>query len=154
MRTAESNNRAGHHPRKVIPYKEYVACKAAEAKALTASKPTLKTKKIGMKNCHSLLVKLHQGLNLCCNLQEDEGKLMVNQDPRSISVPGDSGHGTMAVTSEDDPVDSNEKLVGVVGGIDEDVPAENLSDVEWKEDNPLFELNEPDYSDAELVGYT
>ena len=25
-RTAESNNQAGHHPRKVIPYKEYAAC--------------------------------------------------------------------------------------------------------------------------------
>ena len=40
-RTAESNNGAGHHPRKVIPYKEYVACKAAEAKTSTTSKPTV-----------------------------------------------------------------------------------------------------------------
>ena len=116
----------------------------------------------------------------------------------------------MAVTPENDPVDSDEKLVGVVGGTDENVSAENLSDVEWKEDDPLFEFNdenitipqtpdaastpvqtlmenktgsslesplekktcflesiavylmkatpplclEPDYSDAELVGYT
>ena len=35
------NHRANHHPRKVIPYKEYVACKAVEEKALTTSKPTL-----------------------------------------------------------------------------------------------------------------
>ena len=97
-----------------------------------------------------------------------------------------------------------------MGGVDENVSAENLSDVEWKEDDPLFEFNdenvtipqtpdaastpvhtstenkmgtflksplkkkpcfwesvtvhlskaapplclEPDYSDAELVGYT
>ena len=40
-RTAEPNNGAGHNPRKVIPYKGYAACKAAEVKALTTSKPTL-----------------------------------------------------------------------------------------------------------------
>ena len=39
--TAESNNEAGHHPRKVISYKEYTAHKAAQAKALTTSKPTV-----------------------------------------------------------------------------------------------------------------
>ena len=74
--------------------------------------------------------------------QEDEWKLMINQDPHSRSVTGDSGHETMAVTPEDDPVDSNEKLVGAVGGADENFSAENLSDVEWKEDNPLFEFND------------
>ena len=40
-RTAESNNEAGNHPRKVIPYKEYAAHKAAEAKASTTTKPTV-----------------------------------------------------------------------------------------------------------------
>ena len=39
--TAESNNRADPHPKKVIPYKEYAARKAAEGKVLTTSKPTL-----------------------------------------------------------------------------------------------------------------
>ena len=66
---------------------------------------------------------------------------MVNQDPCSGSVAGDSGHGTMAMTSEAKPIDSNEELIGAVGGIDEDAPTgidENvsagyLSDVEWKE---------------------
>ena len=135
---------------------------------------------------------------------------MVDQDPYSRSVAGDSGHGTMAVTPKAKPVNSNEELVGAMGGINENVSAENLSDVEWKEDDPLFEFNdenvtipqtpaaastpvqtstenktgsflesplrkkpcfqesitvhlsraappsclEPDYSDAELVGYT
>ena len=65
---------------------------------------------------------------------------MINQDPHSTSVVGDLGHGTMAATPEDDPVNSDEKLVGAVGGTDENVSAENLSDVEWKEDNPLFEF--------------
>ena len=63
--------------------------------------------------------------------------------------------GTMAVTSEDDSVDGNEKLVGA-GGIDENVPAGNLSDVEWKEDDPLFEFNDenvtiPQTPDAALM---
>ena len=63
---------------------------------------------------------------------------MVNQYSCPGSVTGDSGHWTMAVTPEDDPVDSNEKLVGVVGGIDENVSAENLSE----EDDPLLEFND------------
>ena len=67
---------------------------------------------------------------------------MINQDPHSKSVSGDSGHGTMAMTPQDDPVNNNEKLVGAVGGTDENVLAENLSDVEWKEDDPLFEFND------------
>ena len=67
---------------------------------------------------------------------------MINQDPCSGSVTGDSGHGTMAVTPENGPIDSDEKLVGAVAGTDENVSVENLSDVEWKEDDPLFEFND------------
>ena len=74
--------------------------------------------------------------------QDDERKLMTSQDPFSGSVTGYSGHGTMAATSEDDPIDNNKKLVGAVGGTDENVPAGNLSDVEWKEDDPLFKFND------------
>ena len=47
--------------------------------------------------------------------QEDEWKLMVDQDPHSGSVARDSGHGTMAATGEDEPIDSTEELVGAVG---------------------------------------
>ena len=67
----------------------------------------------------------------------------VNGQPRSPagSVAGDSGHEIMAMTPEDEPVDSNEVLVGAMGGINEDVSAENLSDVNWKEVDPLFEFN-------------
>ena len=88
--------------------------------------------------------------------QEDKWKLMVNQDPHSGSVAGDSGHGTMAVTPEDEPINSNEGLVGAMGRINENVSAENLSDVEWKEDDPLFEFNDenvtiPRTSDAALT---
>ena len=70
--------------------------------------------------------------------QEDEWKLMVNQDPHSGSVAGDSGHGTMAATEEDEPINSTEELVGAVGGVDERVATEHLFDVEWRDDDPLF----------------
>ena len=59
-RTAESNNRADHHPRKVIPYKEYAAHQAAKGMALTTSKPTLEDEENWMKNCHFPFTKLHQ----------------------------------------------------------------------------------------------
>ena len=61
--------------------------------------------------------------------QEDEWKLMVDQDPCSGSVAGDSGHSTIAVTWEDEPIDSTEELVRAVGGVNESVAAEHLSDV-------------------------
>ena len=142
--------------------------------------------------------------------QEDKWKQMVDQDPHPGSVAGDSGHGKMAVTPKAKPVNGNKELIGAMGGIDENVSAECLSDVVWKEDDPLIKINdenvtipqapaaastpvqastenktfsplesplkkkpcfwelimaclskaapplrlEPDYSDAELVGYT
>ena len=125
-RTAESNNEAGHHPRKVIPYKEYLARKAAEVMASTASKPTVEDEEDWDEE---LLLPPHETPpepKPELQSQEDEWKLMINQDPRSGSVTGDSGYGTMAVTQEDDPVNSDEKLVGAVGGTDENVLAENL----------------------------
>ena len=69
--------------------------------------------------------------------QEDKWKLMVDQDPHSGSVAGDSGHGTMAATQEDKPIDSTEEL-GALGGVNESVTNEHLSDVEWRDDDPLF----------------
>ena len=74
--------------------------------------------------------------------QEDEWKGMVDQDPHSGSVAGDSGHGTMAATGEDEPTDSTEELIGAVGGVNESVAAEHLSDVEWRDDDPLFMFND------------
>ena len=75
---------------------------------------------------------------------------MVDQDPHSRSVAGDSGHGMMAMTSEAKLVDSNEALIRAVGGIDEDaligidenISAGYLSDVEWKEKDPLIKIND------------
>ena len=63
---------------------------------------------------------------------------MVDQDPHSRSVAGDSRHSTMAATGEDEPINSTEELVGAVGGVDESVATEHLSDVKWTDDDPLF----------------
>ena len=70
--------------------------------------------------------------------QEDEWKQIVNQDPRSGSVAGDPGHGTMTATGEDEPIDNIEELVGAVGGVNKSVTAEHILDVKWRDDDPLF----------------
>ena len=61
--------------------------------------------------------------------QEDEWKLMVDQDPHSGSVVGDSGHETMVMTSGTEPVDSSEELIGAVGGTDENISVPLLTNV-------------------------
>ena len=43
---------------------------------------------------------------------------------------------------EDEPINSTEKLVEAVGGVNESVTAEHLSDVEWRDDDPLFMFND------------
>ena len=48
--------------------------------------------------------------------QEDEWKWMVDQDPHSGSVAGDSGHGTMAATGEDEPIDMKFLLLSMWAG--------------------------------------
>ena len=97
-RRTESNYRADHHPRKVISYKEYAAHKAAEGKASTTSKPTLEGEENWDEEPPFPPCKTLPAVKLVLPSQEDEWKLMVNQDPPSGSVAGDSGHGTMAVT--------------------------------------------------------
>ena len=73
--------------------------------------------------------------------QEDEWTLMVDQEPCSGSITGDSGYGMMVMTSEAKPIDSNEELVGAMGAINENVSTGYLSDVKWKED-PLIKFND------------
>ena len=60
--------------------------------------------------------------------------------PRSPSgsVAGDSGHGTMIATGEDEPINNIEELIRAVGGVNESVTAEHLSDVKWRDDDLLF----------------
>ena len=63
---------------------------------------------------------------------------MVDQDTHSGSVVGDSGHGTMTVTGEDEHINNIEELIGVAGGVDKSVTTEHLLDVQWRDDDPLF----------------
>ena len=72
-RTAESNSRADPHPKKVTPYKEYAACKEAEGRVSTTSKPTLEEEENWDEEPHCHLVKLCQELNLWCNLKKTNG---------------------------------------------------------------------------------
>ena len=81
---------------------------------------------------------------------EDEWKLMADQDPQSGSIAGDSGHGTMTVTSEIKPSNDNEELIGAVVGIDgavtgefeEDITTEHPSDVLWREEDPYIQIED------------
>ena len=84
--------------------------------------------------------------------QEDKWKLMVDQDPHSGSVAGDSGHGTMAATGEDEPIDSTEELVGTVDGVNESVATEHLSDIEWRDDDPLFMFHDENVTKSQTPG--
>ena len=63
---------------------------------------------------------------------------MIDQDPHSGSITGDSGHGIMAVIQETESMEEAEELTGAVGGVHKSTSAEYLSDVEWREDDPLF----------------
>ena len=117
--------------------------------ASTASKLTLEDEENWYKEPPLPPQETPPGVRPILPSQEDKCKLMVNQDPCSRSVAGDSGHGMMAMTSEAKPVNSNKELIGTMGGIDKNVSAginENisagyLSDVEWKEED-LIEIND------------
>ena len=111
---------------KVIPYKEYVSKSALEEEENWDEEPPVPPRETP------------PGARSMAPSQEDEWKQMVNQDPHSGSVTGDSGHGTMTATGEDEPINNIEELVGAVGEVDESVTAEHLSDVEWRDDDPLF----------------
>ena len=58
---------------------------------------------------------------------EDKMKWMVDQNPCSRSVAWYSGHGTMTATGEDEPINTIKELTGAVGGVDESVTTEYLS---------------------------
>ena len=141
------NHRVDHCPRKVIPYKEDVA---HQEKASTASKLTLEDKENWDEEPLLPPQETQPGARSILPSQEDEWKLMVNQDPHSGLVAGDSKHRMMVTTSEAEHIDRNEELIRASGGIDEDdstginenVLAGYLTDVEQKEEDPLIEINE------------
>ena len=66
---------------------------------------------------------------------------MVDQDPHSGSVIGDSGHGTMATTGENEPIDNTEELIGA-GGESMKVSLLSTSLMLNGDDDPLFMFND------------
>ena len=81
---------------------------------MTASIPTLEDKENWEEEPLLPSQETLPGVRPILPSQEDEWKLMVNQDPHSGSVAGDSGHGIMVMTSEAKPIDSNGELIRAV----------------------------------------
>ena len=115
-----------------------MACREAEGRGSTTSKSTLGEEENWDEEPQLPPRETPPGAKSMALYQEDEWKVMVDQDPCSGSVAWDSRHGTMAATGEDEPINSTEELHGVVGVVDESVTAEHLSDVKWRDDDPLF----------------
>ena len=90
----------------MIPYKEYTACREAERRVSTTSKSTLGEEENWDEEPQLPPQETPPGAKSMAPSQEDEWKLMVDQDPCSISVAGDFGHGTMAATGEYEPINS------------------------------------------------
>ena len=148
-RIAETNSRADPHTKKVIPYKEYAAHREAERRGLTTIKSTSEEEENWGEEPPLPPCETPPGAKSIAPSQEDKWKLMVDQDPHYGSVAGDSRHGTMAATGEDEPINSTEEPVRAVGGVDESVTAEHLSDVKWKDDDPLFVFDDENVTKAQ-----
>ena len=53
----------------------------------------------------------------------------------------DSGHRTMTMTVETEPVADNEELIGDIEGNDENSSTQYCSDVKWNDEDLLIEIN-------------
>ena len=72
--------------------------------------------------------------------QEDEWKLMADQDLCPDSVAEDSGHGTMTVKAE--TVADDEEFIRAVGGTDDNSSTQHCSYVKWNDEDLLIEIND------------
>ena len=135
------NHRFDDCPRRVIPNKEYAAHKAAEKKTLTATKSTSKSEE--KENWDDELLcpprSTPPDARSVLLSQEDEWKLMADQDPCLDSVAGDPGHGTMTV--EEETVTDDEELIRAIGSTDENPSTQHYSDVNWNDEDLLIEIN-------------
>ena len=59
-------------------------------------------------------------------------------DDRPGSIAGDSGHGTMTATGGTESIKDVKELTGAIGGVNGSASVEYLSDVEWRDDDPLL----------------
>ena len=116
----------------VISYKEYMARKEVEQRASAADKSTPGEEDDWNAEPPLPPQETPPGASSMAPSQEDEWKWMIDQDPHSRSITGDSGHGTMTATMETESIEDVKELTGAVGGVDESASAEYLSDVEWR----------------------
>ena len=126
----------------MISYKEYTAQKEVEQRASAADRCT--QGKEGDWDVEPPLPpqETPTRASSMAPSQEDEWKWMIDQDPCSESIAGDSGYGTMTATRETESIKDVKELTGAVGGVDESASAEYLSDVKWRDDDPLFVFND------------
>ena len=121
----------------IISLKEYQAQKGAEHEAPTANKSTPEEEDWDA-DPPLPPQETPPGAGSMAPSQEDEWEQMIHQDPHSGSIAGDSGHSTMTVMKETESMEETEELTAAVGGVKESTSAEYLSDVKWREDDPLF----------------
>ena len=121
----------------MISYKEYKAQKEVEQGASAADKSTQEEEEDSDAEPSLPPQDPPPGASSMAPSQEDEWK-KINQDPHSGSITGDSGHSTMTATEETESIEDVEELTGAVGGVNESASAEYLSDVKWRDDDPLF----------------
>ena len=130
--TDESKSAVDVHTKSVISYKEYTAWKEVEQRASAADKSTPGEEEDWDAEPPLPPQETPPGASSMAPSQEDEWKWMIDQDPCSGSITGDSGHGTMTATMETESIEDVKELTGTVGGVNESASAEYLSDVEWK----------------------
>ena len=126
----------------MISYKEYKARKEVEQGASMADKSTPEEEED--RDTEPSLPPLDPpaGASSMAPSQEDEWKRMIDKDPCSGLITGNSGHSKMTATGETESIEDVEELSGAVGGVNESASVEYLSDVEWRDDDPLFVFND------------
>ena len=100
-------------PKSVISYKEYKAWKEVEQKALAADKFTPGKEEDWDAEPSLPPWETPPGASSMAPSQEDELKQMINQDPCSGSITGNSGQGTMTATRETESMEDLEWLCGI-----------------------------------------
>ena len=113
----------------MISYKEYTTQKEVEQRASAADRSTPGEEEDWDEELPLPPQETWPGSSSMAPSQEDEWKQMIDQDPHSGSIAGDSGHGTMTATGETESIKDVKELTGAVGGVDESASVEYLSDV-------------------------
>ena len=137
----------------MISFKEYKAQKEAEQKDLTADKSTPEEEDW---DADPPLPpwETPPGAGSMVLSQEDEWKWMIDQDSHSGSITGDLGHGTMTVMKETESMEKTKELTGAIGGVNKSTSAEYLSDIEWREDDPLVVFDDDNITKPQALTTT